>query len=282
MITSVNNKSVKEAAQLAQKAKVRRERNVFIVEGSKMFQEAPDERIRKVYVAQSAERELLKRHGDKLTRTGYETVADEAFCKMSDTKTPQGILCLVRQYRYSLEEILQQGKREGGQETFLLVLENIQDPGNLGTLFRTGEGAGVDGIIMSRQTADIYNPKAVRSTMGSIYRIPFVYAENFGETIGLLRKKGISVYAAHLAGGKFYDEFDYTHKTAFLIGNEANGLEEETVRLADNCIKIPMQGKLESLNAAVASAVLMYEAQRQRRACRKVQEYVRETCKTNI
>lgn len=270
MITSVNNKSVKEVVQLVQKAKVRREQDVFIAEGAKMFQEAPDERIRKVFVAQSAERELLNQYGDKLTKTGYEAVADEVFRKMSDTKTPQGILCLIRQYHYALEEILEPEKRKEGQETFLLILENIQDPGNLGTLFRTGEGAGVDGIIMSRQTADIYNPKVVRSTMGSIYRVPFVYAEDLGATIGVLRDKGISVYAAHLAGKRFYDEFDYTKRTAFLIGNEANGLEEETARLADYCLKIPMQGQLESLNAAVASAVLMYEAQRQRRAGKKI------------
>lgn len=270
MITSVNNKSVKEVVQLVQKAKARREQDVFIAEGAKMFQEAPDGRIRKVFVAQSAERELLNQYGDKLAKTGYETVTDEVFCKMSDTKTPQGILCLIRQFHYALEEILQPEKREDDRETLLLVLENIQDPGNLGTLFRTGEGAGVDGIIMSRQTADIYNPKVVRSTMGSIYRVPFVYAEDFRAAIGLLRQKKIAVYAAHLAGRKFYDEFDFTQKTAFLIGNEAKGLEEETVRLADDCLKIPMQGKLESLNAAVASAILMYEAQRQRRAGKKV------------
>ena len=146
-----------------------------------------------------------------------------------------------------------------------LILENLQDPGNLGTIMRTAEGAGASGIIMSSDTVDIYNPKTIRSTMGSIYRVPFFYAEDIRETVRQIQQKGIGIYAAHLHGEKYYDEYDYRRPAAFLIGNEGNGLTEETAKLADTCIRIPMAGQLESLNAAVASALLMYEAARQRR-----------------
>ena len=145
-----------------------------------------------------------------------------------------------------------------------LVLENVQDPGNLGTMFRTGEGAGISGVIMDKCTVDIYNPKTIRSTMGSIFRVPFYITEDLHGTLGQLQKKGIRVYAAHLEGSVCYDEPDYTGGTAFLIGNEGNGLRDEVSECADCLIRIPMCGKAESLNAAVAAAVLMFEAGRQR------------------
>ena len=148
---------------------------------------------------------------------------------------------------------------------FFMVLENIQDPGNLGTILRTAEGAGVTGILMSRDTVDIFNPKTIRSTMGSVYRVPFLYVEDICEIVWELKNKGICTYAAHLKGTGSYDEQDYTKGTAFLIGNEGNGLTDQLADLADTYIRIPMYGQLESLNAAVASAVLMYETQRQRR-----------------
>lgn len=188
----------------------------------------------------------------------YEIVSDSVFKAVSDTQTPQGILCLVRKPQYRLEELLK------GADTHLLILESIQDPGNLGTMLRTGEGAGISGVIMSRDTVDLYNPKVIRSTMGSIYRMPFLYAEDFAGAIGSVRQAGVSVYAAHLKGKTSYIKQDYRRGTAFLIGNEGNGLREETADLADVYIRIPMEGQVESLNAAVAASVLMYEAHRQR------------------
>ena len=139
-----------------------------------------------------------------------------------------------------------------------MVLEDIQDPGNLGTIFRTAEGAGASGIILSEGCVDIYNPKTVRATMGSLYRMPFIYSHELSETIGKLKAAGLTVYAAHLKGERSYDEIDYSD-SAFLIGNEGNGLKDETAALADTYIRIPMEGSLESLNASVAASVLMYE-----------------------
>lgn len=282
MITSFGNKSIREVVQLNQKAKARNRARLFVVEGIKMFLEAPEERIARVYIAQRAEKGLREAYGDKLNRVFSEVVADDVFDRMSDTKTPQGILTLVKQYHYRLEDLTE---RKGGQkcivkstdkginviggvrakDTLLLLLEDIQDPGNLGTIFRTGEAAGVDGIIMSSHTVDIYNPKTIRSTMGSVYRVPFIYTEDICETIRNLREKDICVYAAELGGGKNYDEYDYGKATAFLIGNEGNGLKEETAACADERVSIPMEGQVESLNAAIASTVLFYEAYRQRR-----------------
>ena len=165
-----------------------------------------------------------------------------------------------RREHYTLEQVV------GGEKPLVLVLENIQDPGNLGTILRTGEGAGVTGIVMSADTVDIYNPKTIRSTMGSVYRMPFCYAEDMDQVMRNLKQKGISVYAAHLKGSADYDAVDYRGSCGFLIGNEGSGLSERLAAQADGYIRIPMCGEVESLNAAVASAVLMYEAFRQRKS----------------
>ena len=188
-----------------------------------------------------------------------EVLSDHVFAAVSDTKTPQGILCVLKQYHHTLDNMMKK------DAPHLLLLEDLQDPGNLGTIFRTAEAAGADGVIMSSRTADIYNPKTIRSTMGAVYRVPFLYAESLPSAIRMLQGKGIAVYAAHLDAKSFYDAHEYRRSTAFLIGNEANGLREETAACADTLLAIPMEGKAESLNAAVASSILMYEAYRQRR-----------------
>lgn len=262
MITSIHNKCIKEAVALRAKKKERDRRGLFVVEGGKMFGEAPAERISQVYLAQNAEKEMYAQYGDKLSGLPCEIVADEVFARMSDTVTPQGILCLVRQQQYNIEEMLRDNDKK---QVLFIMLEDIQDPGNLGTIFRTAEAAGADGVIMSSRTADIYNPKTIRSTMGAVYRVPFFYTEDLSSIIKMLRERGTAVYAAHLRATTFYDAFDYRQSTAFLIGNEANGLREETAGCADTLLGIPMEGKAESLNAAVASSILLYEAYRQRR-----------------
>ncbi len=179
MITSIANPQVKELLQLQKKSKVRNEKGVFIVEGVKMFQEAPRDRIEKVYLSESFE----KKRGKEMDLSGLpvEALSDKVFSHVSDTKTPQGILCLVKQKKVDLSEMLEK------TTPFLMVLDNLQDPGNLGTIVRTAEGAGVTGIIMSRDTVDIYNPKTIRSTMGSVYRMPFFYVEDILEFLEDLR-----------------------------------------------------------------------------------------------
>lgn len=257
MITSTANKQIKELVQLIKKSKARKEQRVFVVEGIRMFVEAPKDWIQAVYASESFLKE--PEHLECLNGYDYEEVSDSVFAAVSDTKTPQGILCVVRMPEYHKEDLFSE---QGG---LYLVLENIQDPGNLGTMLRTGEGAGISGVILSRDTVDLFNPKTIRSTMGSIYRVPFLIADDLGAMIKEMKKSGIHTCAAHLKGTEAYDHFDYTQSTAFLIGNEGNGLTDVTATLADTYVRIPMEGKVESLNAAMASGILLYEAARQRR-----------------
>lgn len=257
MITSASNAQIKNLIQLQKKGKARREQDVFVAEGLKMYREAPKELVEKVYISKSFSEKPEAE--ELLDSRNLEIVEDRIFQAAADTKTPQGILAVIRRQHYALQQVL------AGEKPMLMVLENLQDPGNLGTILRTGEGAGVTGVILSADTVDIYNPKTIRSTMGSIYRMPFCYVEDLSRAMGEIRKRGIRVYAAHLKGTKNYDEPDYRNGCGFLIGNEGNGLTDALAGQADEYIRIPMCGKVESLNAAVASAVLMYEAFRQRR-----------------
>jgi TrmH family RNA methyltransferase len=264
VISSTTNKQVKYVNNLVKKAKTRREEDLFVAEGVRMCSEIPKERIRALYISESFSRQP---QAAKLTAgvRSVEVVTDEVFRALSDTQTPQGILALVKQYHYELKDIL--GNASGGRTSspLIMILEHLQDPGNLGTILRAGEGAGVTGILMDRETADIYNPKVTRSTMGSILRVPFVYTDDLHGAIRGLKDAGVKVYAAHLQGKNSYDQEDFSGATAFMIGNEGNGLTDETAALADTYIRIPMLGRVESLNAAVASSVLMFEAARQRR-----------------
>ena len=261
MITSTSNPRIRQLIALQEKAKKRREENCFLAEGIKMLREAPESWIREIFLTNEALYKLQKEEAEtfqKINRTGYELLSDEVMKRASDTQTPQGVITVLDRPSYEPDELL--ADSEG---TFLL-LENLQDPGNLGTIVRTGEGAGVRGIIMTADTVDIFNPKTIRSTMGSVYRVPVIYVETLTEVVEKMKEKNIPVYAAHLKGQKNYYEFDYRKGCAFLIGNEGKGLKKETADLADDYLKIPMQGQVESLNAAIAASVLMYEAYRQR------------------
>ena len=257
MITSASNARVKNVIQLNQKAKVRREQGLFVAEGKKMFLEAPADWISEVYVSESlsADKEIMER----AEKFFCEIVKDSVFRQMCDTKTPQGILTVLKLPVWTEEDVL------GGDAPLVMVLEDLQDPGNAGTILRTGEGAGVKGVLLTKTCVDITNPKVIRSTMGSIYRIPFLYVEDVVSLKKKLADRGIRTFAAHLKGENSYDREDYRGGTAFFIGNEGRGLTDSAAETADCLIRIPMCGKVESLNAAMAAGILMYEASRQRR-----------------
>lgn len=252
------NQQQKQILQLQKRARERRREHAFVIEGAKLFEEAPKDRIRYTVVSDS----FLKDEKNRVLLNGvpFDRVTDHFFESLSDTRTPQGILSVMEQYAYRLEDLFPAGKK-----ALLLVLDTIQDPGNLGTMLRAGEAAGVTGIIMNDATVDIYNPKVVRATMGAIYRMPFYVTDDLGSTLDELKNMGVTAYAAHLQAQKSYENFSYRGHTAFLIGNEANGLSDETAEKADHRIRIPMAGKVESLNAAMAATVLVFEAARQRR-----------------
>ena len=272
MITSASNDKIKNIIKLSTSSKARREQNAFIAEGIKMFIEAPPIRIKEVYVSSDlvnrtniAERyndeddedRLLRKCREKLDRIGFTEVSDQVFKKMSDTVTPQGIISVIERKTYDLYDLIRVGD---DMSLRILILEAIQDPGNLGTIIRTAEAAGYDFILASEGTVDVYNPKVIRSTMGSVYRVPVIYTDRLKEDTEVLKSAGVKVYAAHLKGKHDYNRVSFGKRTAVMIGNEGKGLSDETAAAADEYVRIPMQGQVESLNAAVAAALLMFES----------------------
>lgn len=252
VITSASNEQIKKIIQLKEKAKARKKENAFVVEGIKMYREIPQESLISTYVSES----FIKDNKEEIF--DYTVVSDQVFKKISDTVTPQGILAIVRKSKYSVSEIVD---RRNKAKSCIVVLDRIQDPGNLGTIVRTGEGAGITGVIMSSGCVDIYSPKVIRSTMGSIFRVPFTIVDDLPSAVDMLKEAGITSYAAHLKG-EIYSDGVLVDDLALLIGNESKGLSDEVSSKADKLIKIPMSGKVESLNAAIATAILMYEARK--------------------
>lgn len=246
IVASPNNPNIKRVRALMEKPRVREKEKAFVIEGTRMFKETPRELLREVYVSVSYSQ---KNHIEEGKNTYI--VQDGLFKKLSDTSTPQGILAVVEQKQYELSDILQSG--------LVILLEGLQDPGNLGTIVRTGEGAGISGIIMDRNCADIYSPKVVRSTMGSIYRVPFLRLPSIMEIIPGLKAEGYRIYAALLDGSESLEKVRFEKKAAIIIGNEGNGISKELAGERDSGIFIPMDGEVESLNAAVSASIFMYK-----------------------
>lgn len=258
-ITSNSNNKIKHVRELLAKGKTRKETGTFVTEGFKMVGEAAALSLTKeIYVSDSGlEDERIRNIVANAEHGHIYQVSDALMKDMSDTETPQGILAVTGKAEHgTLESLLAQ------ERVKLLILEDVRDPGNLGTMIRTAEGAGMTAIIMSKGTVDMYSPKVVRSTMGSLFRVPCFYVEDLAETLAGITAAGITVYAAHLRGQKFFDEIDYPAKCGVMIGNEANGLSDRIADLASEYVKIPMEGKLESLNASVAAALMMYESRK--------------------
>lgn len=252
MITSTANGQIKELVKLQKSAKERKKTGCFIAEGMKLVKEAFSAgKLEKIYLSESLyEKEDI---GDLIERTEYELVKDSVFSEIADTVTPQGILGVVKKPEYSVDKLLKEEKKR------FLLLEDLRDPGNLGTIMRTAEGAGMSAVFLTKESVDLFNPKVVRATMGSVFRVPFAYVEDLVSVIDSLKKAGIPVYGTMMQGSRRYDECDYRGGAGIVIGNEANGISAETASHLSGTVRIPMEGKLESLNAAVAAALLMYE-----------------------
>ena len=248
-----------------QKKRKERDRDgVFVAEGERLVTEVPDRACKELYVSASFHAAMsgeTKRFFERHKRIA-QVVPDAAFAKMSDTKTPQGILAVVRQQQYSLDALLADKDAGKTPQGTVLILEEIQDPGNLGTILRSAEAAGVSFVVLTGNTVDRYSPKAVRATMGSIFRVPVVTAS---DVAAALKEAGYTIAAADTDGSVSYDLYDWTGRTALFIGNEANGLSEHAKKASDVMLRIPMAGKNESLNAAVCASVMLFEAARQRR-----------------
>ena len=276
IISSKDNKRIKYIRSLLEKGGIRKKNHSFVVEGIKLVDEALEYgNVLDIIVSESLYEEivsgdlarngLLSDNGKHIIKqvkqgTSLTVVSDAVFKSVSETITPQGILAEVEMPKHRLlEENFLEIAYEKKGKIKLLILEDTADPGNLGTIIRTAEAAGVTGVIMGKGTVDIFNPKVVRSTMGSIFRLPFAYVDDLKAVILRLKRDGISFYATHLKGKESYRDISYSDKAGILIGNEARGLSDEIANLADTYVIIPMQGKVESLNAAVAAALMMYE-----------------------
>ncbi|WP_058484861.1 TrmH family RNA methyltransferase [Defluviitalea phaphyphila] len=257
MIESIKNKKLKWLIMLQKSKKHRNKEKVFIVEGIKIIKEIPEKwEIISIFVSTSFMQENYNVINN-ISSNVFE-VSDKVFNSLSDTKTPQGILAVCKQKTFCIDEILKEDKG------FYIILENIQDPGNLGTIIRTGDALGAKGIFLTKGTVDLYNPKVIRSTMGSIFHLPILIDVDIDELLTKLNEKNIFTLSAHLKGEKYPYEYDLNRALALIIGNEANGIKDSTAKKTDALVKIPMLGKAESLNAAMASGILMYEIVRQR------------------
>ena len=250
IIESNQNKIIKEVNSL--KAKKERDKTgLFILEGKRLVDEIPNSwEIKYLLKAES--------YSEDINFENVYTVKDSLFEKISETVNPQGILAVCHIKEFDVTNV------DYSNSPFFVVLENVTDPGNMGTLIRTADAAGADGIFLSKGCVDIYNPKVIRATMGSIFHLPIYRNLNLMYLMEDFKNNNVKTLAAHLKGTSTPYKVDMTTACAVIIGNEANGLSDEISEMASDLVKIPMPGKAESMNAGIAGGILIYEAVRQR------------------
>ncbi len=258
IISSKDNELVKNIKKLKDK-KYRDLENVYIVEGIKMVKEAILENasIKQIIICDDCEKSDLisKEMMYEIAKYDCIYVTNKIFKYITEVQTPQGVMAIIEKNN--------KDKEINYNEDIIVALDDIQDPGNLGTILRTVDSIGLSQILVSKGTADPYNPKVVRSTMGAIYRVKVIECDNLKETLKEIKKNKFKILVTSLDDSKSVYDIKY-YKKVIVIGNEANGVEEEIVKLADEKIKIPMLGKTESLNASVAAGIILYEYVRQK------------------
>lgn len=254
-IESKDNNLFKNIKKLKER-RFRDKEGLFILEGFRLIEEAIKAKmeIENIIISKDYEQkfqEFLLNNIDLNKKTYF--LANNLFIQLSSTENPQGIIAVV--------------KKKNNQKTlkgdFYLICDKVQDPGNLGTIIRTAHAAGVNGIILTKGTVDIYNDKTIRSTMGSIFYIPIFYDDENYSIIRSLKEDGFSLVATSLAESKNFFEEDLKGKTILAVGNEGNGISNELFELADKKVKIPMPGGAESLNVSIATSIILFEKVRQ-------------------
>lgn len=248
IISSMQNAMVKKWRMLNKSRAERTEQGLFIAEGEHMVQEAvQNKRATMLLVAEKSQEKF-----NHFFHTGIsvQILADHVFASLCETKSPQGILALCA---YPSEiSISSLGNR-------IVCLNGVQDPGNVGTILRTMDAAGFSGLLIDTNTADPYSPKVLRATMGSIFRIPIMQTKQLAEVLNSLQQMNFEILAGDLMGQPFFASRERKENTCIIIGNEGAGISPEIKEKATLRLKIPMMGGAESLNAAVAAAIMMYE-----------------------
>jgi TrmH family RNA methyltransferase len=260
---------LKELLKLKTK-KGRKEKKRFLVEGKRFLKEALESNWMAELVLFS---EIFERTSDEksflneIKKKGIEIipVKNQIIKSLSDTVTPQGIIGVVQKKEFISQEAFALKKTLTKEISFILALDSVHDPGNLGTLIRTADAAGVELVLLSEDTAELYNPKVLRSTMGSIFHLPIVEDVNLKNSTPFLKKDGFKIFASEVKAGKLYDQLDYSGKVCLIIGSEAEGIDEKIKELSDEIVRIPIYGKAESLNASVAGGIILFEMARKRR-----------------
>ena len=260
VITSKDNELIKHIKKLKDK-KERDLSNEYIIEGIKLIQEAIQEnaKIKQIIICDDCEKteSIPKDLMYEIAKQECIYVTNKVFDSITEVINPQGILAIIEKQS---KEIQIDDKQD-----IILALDDIQDPGNLGTILRTADSIGLTQILVSKGTADCYNPKVVRSTMGAIFRVKIIECEDLVKTLKEIKKHKFEIVVSSLQTDNSIYDINY-HKKVIVIGNEANGVKGEIQDLADKKIKIPMLGKTESLNASVATGIILYEYVRQKLA----------------
>lgn len=260
MIDNPRSPRVRAAAKLAKKNQ-RAETGLFLIEGPQAVAEALQYRpdlVTEVFATPAA----LDRHpaiAREAVAAGLriETVTDAVLETIADTVTPQGVVAVCRQFPMALDDLLATRPR------LVAVLEEVRDPGNAGTIIRVADAAGADAVILTGSSVDVFNPKVVRATTGSLFHLPVVVGVPLAETLERLRGLGARILAADVSGDDLLAVRSDGHldgPTAWLFGNEARGLTDEQLALADRAVIVPIYGRAESLNLATAAAVCLYES----------------------
>ncbi|MGG1661860.1 TrmH family RNA methyltransferase [Brevibacillus sp. NRS-1366] len=267
VITSIQNPLVKRLNQLLDR-KGREEQGRFLVEGAHLVEEALKSGAEVMTILYDNDRDMdpaCRRAMANHPGDVHVVAASAAVLgKLSETKSPQGIVAEVTKIATDWADWVDK-KMSADEDLLLLFLDEIQDPGNLGTILRTAEAASVDGVVLGKGSVDVYNGKVVRATMGALFRLP-VFTGALPETAAQWRRNGGRLLVSSLQKDSIaYDEADYTKRTAIVIGNEGRGVCEDLMRQADQYVHIPIYGQAESLNAAVAAGIFVYEAQRKRK-----------------
>lgn len=259
-ILSVNNDRIKNVVKLTDKSRERRTQGLFVIEGARELMIARESgyEIDSVFVCfeifqKSEYPDVL----DGLSESIQREVSVQVFHKMAYRENSDGIIALARQKVHTLENL------SLSANPFIIVLEAVEKPGNLGAILRTADAAQADAIIICDPLTDIYNPNVIRSSVGCIFSVPTAVVDS-QEAHAWLSKKGIQSFAAELQSAEFYQDTDFTHPAAIVMGTEADGLTDFWLKNADAHVKIPMRGKIDSLNVSVSTAILTFEAMRQR------------------